>query len=257
MRRQVAVVLGCHACLLAFVPVYTRVRISRIVMAGYWMGLAALFVANLTAAHGLWYSGQPQLVRTALLGVPYHTVVARPLSLLQYAYAVYFASFLLLALACAAAVFRRGERLRSATFAAAIAVIFGAYFVDFTRDSIGATWPYMGELGFAAWALIMSVQLGHDFRAQTSALDVAIAKVDAQAARLRKILDALRALDRKMHAPIELLGASVDLLVPGTAKEDVLLQRLRRAVVRLRDCARSMPGLVAPRSSDDRHTAAT
>lgn len=256
VRRQVAVVLGCHACLLVFVPAYTNVKIPRIVMTAYWIGLAVMFVANLVAPYGLWYSGMPRLARSTLFGQPYHTVVAQPLSLLQYAYAVYFSSFLLLGLACAVRAFRGGDRLRSAMFAAALAIIVAAYLVDVIRESVGATWPYVGEIGFAAWALVMSVQLGHKFRAQSAALALAVSNVEMQAVRLRRILDALRTLERHIHAPIDRLALGVETLVPDTSTEEVLLRRLRRAVAKLRDCARAMPELGVPIISEKHDTAA-
>ena len=80
VRRQVLMVLGCHGCLLVFVPAYTRVRIPRLLMAAYWGGLAIFFLANLWAPYGLLFSGQPELVRSAFRGEPYYTVVAPPMS---------------------------------------------------------------------------------------------------------------------------------------------------------------------------------
>ena len=85
VRRQVLMVLGCHGCLLVFVPAYTRVRIPRLLMAAYWGGLAIFFLANLWAPYGLLFSGQPELVRSAFRGEPYYTVVAPPMSLPQHA----------------------------------------------------------------------------------------------------------------------------------------------------------------------------
>jgi hypothetical protein len=180
VRRQVLAVLGCHACLLLFVPAYTSVRIPRPVMAAYWGGLAILFVANLWAPYGLWFSGPPELLRSAFRGEPYNNIVAPPMSLLQHAYALYFTSYLVVALVCAVTVIRRGARQRGVALAAALALILVSNLVDIIRDTVGGSWPYVAELGFVAWALIMSVQLAHDFRAEAEALGTAITHVEAQ-----------------------------------------------------------------------------
>lgn len=244
VRCQVLFVLGCHACLLVFVPAYTRVPIPRSVMAVYWGGLAILFVTNLWAPYGLWFSGPPELVRSTFFGEPYEAVLAPPMSFLQHAYAVYFTSFLLLASACAIKLFRSGERQRGFTFAAAVVVVLACNLVDFVRDTVGGSWPYVAELGFVTWALIMMVQLAHDFRTQAAALAEALAQVGAQSERLSAILDALRMLEKNMHRPIERLEVGVAALTGTSTQEEALLRRLRRAVARLRECARSMPDLV-------------
>lgn len=249
VRRQVLAVLGCHACLLLFVPAYTRVRIGRLLMTGYWGGLAILLAVNLWAPYGLWFSSQPELVRSTLRGEPYHSIVAPPMSLVQHAYALYFASFLIVALACARSVFRRGERRRGATFGVAVALILVSNGVDFVRDSVGGSWPYVAELGFVAWALIMSVQLARDFRAEAESLGNAIVAVEAQAKRLRSMLDALHALEQNMVAPIEKLETGVAALTAAT-REGELPHRLRRAVTRLREVARSMPDTSAEELAD-------
>lgn len=253
VRRQVMAFLGCHACLLVFVRSYTRVEVPRIVMAFFWMGLPVAFVANLAAPNGLMFSRAPQLVSSTLLGEPYFAIVASPPSLLQYVYGVYFTSFLFLGLACALGAFRRGKRNRIATFAAALALSVTTYVVDLIGDSLGATRPHVGELAFAAWALIMSMQLGHDFRVQSSALHHAIIKLQAQAAQLRSIVDTLQALQRQMRTPIDMLESRIVELVPEAPGEEVLLERLRRSVSRLRDCGRSMPDFDATNKRSGSH----
>lgn len=238
VRRQMAAVLSCHGCLLVFVPAYTNVRIPRTVRTAYWLGLAVLLVANLVAVHGVTF-----------LGPHSRTNIERHMSVLEYACAVYFSSILILGFACAVAAFRRGYRRRSSTFAVALSLVFTGYVVDLVRDNVAATWPYVGELGFAAWALIMSVQLGHDFRVQATTLAAALSNAEAQAARLRSILDALLALERHMRGPTESLAAGLEAIVPETPAEEVLLHRLQRAAARLRECARAMPELGLPASS--------
>ena len=91
----------------------------------------------------------------------------------------------------------------------------------------------------------MSVQLAHDFRAEAEALGNVITKVDAQAKRLRSILDSMRALEQNMHAPLEMLETGVATLAAATTKEAENLHRLRRAVTRLREFGRALPTISA------------
>lgn len=241
VRRQVLAVLGCHACMLVFVPAYTNVRIPRPIMAAFGGGLAILFVANLWAPYGLWFSAPPQLVHSEFWGVAYNSVVAPPMSLLQHAYSVYFMSFLAVALGCASKLVQRGERQRGVTLAAALVLIVASNLMDLARDTVGGSWPYVAELGFVAWALIMSVQLAHDFRAQAEALLRAISQVEAQAQRLSAMLAALRALEQNIHVSLETLEPGVNALAAATTTEGERRQRLRRAVARLREVAGAMP----------------
>jgi len=246
-RRQVLAVLACHGCLLVFVPAYTRVRIPQPVLAVYWGGLAILLVASFWAPYGLWFSGPPELVHKASDGEPYDTIVAPPMLLPQHVYALYFASVLILGLVCALGLFRSGERQRSVTLAAALVLVLASNLVDVIRDSVGGSWPYVAELGFVSWAFIMPVQLARDFRVQAEALGTAIAQVETQGERSRSMLDALRALEQNIHVPLETLEAGVAALTAATAKDHDRLQRLRRAVTRLREVARSMPDVRAAR----------
>jgi hypothetical protein len=247
VRRQVAAILGCHGCMLLFVGAYTRVQLPRSLVAAYWCGLAVLFVANLIAPYGLSFSDEPQLVRSTFLGAPYQSVSAPPMSILEHAYVLYFSSVLVLALICAVNVYRRGERERALALGIAVALLFAHAVADTVRDAVGGSWPYVGELGFVAWALIMSVQLGHDFRGQAEALRKAIAEVDAQAARLRLMLVALQMLEQRIHAPLDQLESRVPTLAAGTSREAANLERICRALTRLRELSRLMPNLhVAP-----------
>ena len=247
LKRQVLAILGCHGCLLLLVPAYTRVGIPAGLLGLYWTGLILLFVANIWAPYGLLISAEPTLVRATIYGTPYAVLVAPPMGPLQYAYAIYFASFLVLALVCAVSVFRRGERQRAAAFGAAIVLILATSVVDMIRDSTAASWPYVGELGFVAWAIIMSVQLAHDFRVQTRALRNGIARVEALAERLSSILEALRVFEREIQAPLARLEVDMAALHVTTSRDEDTLLRLRRATARLRNLARSMPDISAER----------
>jgi len=242
VRRRVVAALLVNASFFVFLPTYTQVRLPRI-MEAYWILLAFLFVANLLAPYGLWFSALPDLRIEMFRGELYSSVIAPPMSFLQYLYAFFFLSQLVLGMGCAIVMYRRGERQRGVTFAAAVAVVGVHMVTDIVRDAVGGSWPYLTEYGFVSWGLIMSVQLALDYRAQAELLAHAIVNVEAQAQRLTSILGALRALEQNMDVPLRTLQAGVATLSSETSNEQSQDDRLRRAVTRLREFSRSMSTL--------------
>lgn len=240
VRRQVAVLQVLMGCFLVFIPAYTGVQIPRRLMGAYWVGLAILTVTNLWAAHGLYFSESPTLVRSTFLGEEYSAVTPPPLALPQYAYALYYFSLLVVAIVCAVKMFRRGRRQPGAVLAIAVTVIIGLAIVDLVRDAIGASWPYVTAYGIVIFGLVMSVQLAHDFRAQADALAKLIAHAEAQGRHQESILEALRALQHNLHAPANELESGMSTLTATTSTEETHVRRLRRAVLRLRALSSSM-----------------
>lgn len=245
VRRRVVAALLANACFFVFLPSYTRAHLPRWLMPAYWLALLALFVVNLLAPYGLWFSARPELHLELFRGEIYSSVIAPPMALPQIAYVVFFVSQPVVAFACAFSMFRRGERQRALTFGAAVLVVGVHMVADFVRDAVGGSWPYLAEYGFVTWGLIMSVQLALDYRSQADRLSGAIAHVEAQSERLTSILHALRSLERNMDAPLETLQAGVSGLPCQTTLEQDQLERLIRAVGRLREFSESMPDLSA------------
>lgn len=239
-RRQYVAVHAFAGCMLVFIPAYTSVRAPRPVMVVYWAALAAAFVANIVAPYGVWYSGLPELVPVELLGRTYNSPVAQPPGILQIAHTAFLIGVLALAVWSAVKVIRRGERQRGLAMVFGVSLILVGTAVDYVRESTGGSWPYVSEFGVVSWALVMSVQLAHDFRVNAQALARAIADVEAQSERLTSMLGALHTLEANMLEPLHTLEIGVAALVDGNTR-DVELQRLQRAVTRLREFSRAMP----------------
>jgi hypothetical protein len=246
-HRQVTILNLSLAGMFVFLPAYTRVHIPRAMTATYWTILVGLFIANLCAPYGLWFSGEPRLVASTFRGEPFTSVVAPAMAAPQLAYASFVISCIVVALCFAVAMFLRGDRQRAVTFAIALVLVLGHGITDVVRDNVGGTWPYVAEFGVVTWGLIMSVQLAHEFRKQTRSLATAIAQVEDQAIRLNAMLDALGALEQNMHEPLGKLEAGIPGLACGSPGDDSQLRRLERAVTRLREFARTMPDLSALR----------
>jgi hypothetical protein len=239
-RLQVLAAHGFMGCFLVFVPSYTGVRLPRALMAGYWCALVVLAVTNLWAPYGLWFSASPELVRATFLGEPYTAVVPTPMTLPQYAYALYYFSLMAVALVCAVKMFRRGSRRRGAIFAVAISVVFALAIVDLVRDAIGASWPYVAAYGIVTFGLLMSIMLARDFRIQADALTAMIVRAEEQEQRQVTILEALRALEHDLHAPTDVLETGMCAFSAASAKEETQVRRLQRAVLRLRELGNSI-----------------
>jgi hypothetical protein len=246
-QRQVSVLIVSLACLFVFGPAYTRIRVPRPMIVTYWSLLAVAFVVNLLMPYGLWFSGEPRLVPSTLVGEAYTSVITPPMAAPQLAFASFVISCVLVALGFAAKMFRRGDRQRAVTFAIALVVVLVHGHADVIRDNVGGSWPYLAEYGVVTWGLIMSIQLAHDFRAQMRSLGEAIAKVEHQARQLDRMLDALHLLEQNMHVPLHTLESRVVDLARRATVEDVQLQRLERAVGQLRAFARAMPDISALR----------
>jgi hypothetical protein len=221
-------------------------------MVVYWSLLAAVFVANWVAPYGIWYSGPPELVGAELLGRPYSSLIAQPLGILQLAHAAFLGSVLALAIWSGSKVVRRGERQRGFALMAGAALLLAFTLVDYVRDSVGGSWPYVSEFGVVSWALVMSIQLAHDFRVNAQALARAIADVEMQSQRLTSMLGALHALEENMEAPLQTLETGVAALADGDS-HDAELQRLQRAVARLREFSRAMPDISARTNVSNAH----
>jgi len=240
-KHQVTVVAVCFACMFVFVPAYSRVRLPWLVTAAFWLGLVVVFIANAWLPYGLWFSGEPTLVPSRFLGESYTTVITPPMGGPQLAFAIFVTSYVMVALVCAGAMYRRGERRRAVTFAIALVVVLVHALSDIIRDNVGGAWPYVAEYGIVSWALIMSVELARDFRDNTRKLGTAIEHVDAQARQLTVMLDSLRALEHDMQRPLHTLESGVVELARGTTAVDPQLRRVERAVTRIDELARSMP----------------
>lgn len=240
-QHQVVIVTLFYGCMFVFVPAYTNVRLPRVANVALWVALAVVFVANLSLPYGLWFSAAPTLISSTFLGEHYTIVVTPPMGPAQLAFAFFVTSYMIVALVCAAKMYRRGERQRGVTFAFAVTLVVAYAVVDIIRDNVGGTWPYLVEYGIVSWALIVSVQLAHDFRETNRTLAKAIGYVDVQAQWLTEMLNSLHVLEHNMRIPLETLESGVVELSHSATAVDPQLRRVERATTRLRELARSMP----------------
>jgi hypothetical protein len=239
-RRQLAAAHGFFACLLWFVPAYTAVRVPRWAAATAWLGLAALFVANLVMPYGIWFSGRPELVRATFAGQPYNSLVGPPLAWPQYLHAVYVLALFGLTLLFALSIARRGQPHRGRALALSFAVLVAAHVVDLVREERNATWPWVSEFGVAAWGLIMSVQLALEYKRMERLLAATLVEVEQRTAELAKLVDAALHVRDRLNSPLQTLELGLALREPRTPAETPMLENLRAAVVELAELGRAV-----------------
>jgi hypothetical protein len=240
MRREVIAAHGFLAGILVFVPAYTRARIPRWLMSAYWAGLALLFVANLVAPYGLWFSAEPELAPSTFRGEPYTVAVAPPMTALQYVHTLYVMSLFVLTFACALDVIRRGERQRGAMLALALVVAVAQHVADVVRDAVGGSWPYLAEFGLVAWGLIMSIQLAIDFRINHQRLHSTLTQAEQHAAELARMVEASLLVRDKLNTPLQTLELGLAMCTASGPKDNETLSDLRREVMELTQRGRAV-----------------
>jgi hypothetical protein len=233
VRKQVVAAHGLIAALLVFVPAYTRVRIPRRVLAAYAMGLFAMFVANLVAPYGVWFSAEPRLVFAAFGGVPYTVVVAPPPSALQWVHAIYVVSVFALTFSCALKQVRHGERRRGLILAVSLVIVIVQHVVDVIREAVGGTWAYSDEFGFVAWSLIMSVQLAIDYRMGAQRLRATLTAAEQHTTELARTAEAALHVRDKLITPLQTLELTLAVREPRALEDQDTLLELRGAVTEI------------------------
>ena len=240
MRREVIAAHGVLAGILVFVPAYTRARIPRWLTSAYWGGLALLFVANLVAPYGLWFSAEPDLVPSTFRGEPYTVVVAPPLTALQYVHTLYVISLFVLTFRCALDAIRRGERQRGATLAIALVVVVGQHVADVVRDAVGGAWPYLAEFGLVTWGLMMSIQLAIDFRVNHQRLRATLNRAEHHSAELARMVEASLLVRDKLNTPLQTLELGLAICTAGGPEDEKALADLRSVVAELAQRGRAV-----------------
>jgi hypothetical protein len=233
VRLQVFAGHGLLAAVLVFVPSYTRVRVPRWLLVTYGVGLGTLFITNLVASNGIWFSAPPQLVQSTFAGKPYTAVVVPSLTAMQYTQTFYVLTVFVLMFTCAAKVVRRGERLRGAMLALALTLAVVPHVVDVIRDAVGGTWPDVAEFGLVTWGLIMSVQLAIDYRISEQRLTATLASVERHAAELSRMVEATLRVRDLLNTPLQTLELALATRTAKRPAEERTLADLRGAVTQL------------------------
>ena len=233
VRKQVVAAHGLIAALLVFVPAYTRIRLPRWLVIAYAVGLAAMFIANIVAPYGIWFSGEPRLVFESCGDVRYTIVVPPSPGLLQYLHTIFVVAVFALTFTCAIKQVRSGERRRGLILAISLSIVIAQHIVDVIREAVGGTWPYSDEFGFVTWSLIMSVQLAIDYRMGTQRLRATLASAEKHATELARTAEAALHVRDKLNTPLQTLELTLAVREPRTWEDQETLTELRDAVTEI------------------------
>jgi len=239
-KRQVIAAHGFIGCVLLFVPRYARIRISRAVMTVYWAALAILFVINLLSPWGIWFSAEPRVVPAYFFGEHYYNVVAPTPGVLQLVHAAYAIAVFAIMFWCAVVMIRRGDRRRGWMLAVALVLVIVHHLADVAQELVGGTWPYVGELGFVTWSLIMSIQLGIDFRDNEHRLGEMLLDADHHRSALAAVVEASLRIRDKLNTPLQTLELGFGVHVADTVDKERVLAEMRYAVVQLAALGRAV-----------------
>lgn len=240
VRKQVMTAHGLIAGLLVFVPSYTHVRLPRWLIASYVVGLAAMFIANLVAPYGIWFSAEPGLEVWTAGGVRHAEIFPPPPSALQLVHALYVVSVFALTFTCAVKQVRRGERRRGLILAVSLSIVILQHLVDVFREAVGGTWPYSDELGFVVWSLIMSVQLAIDYRISSQQLRATLSAAERHATELARTAEAALHVRDKLNTPLQTLELTLATREPHTEEDQETLDELRGAVTEISSLSRAV-----------------
>jgi hypothetical protein len=235
VRKQVVAAHGLIAALLVFVPAYTHVRLPRWLVGTFAMGLFAMFLANLVAPYGIWFSAPPRLELSTYGGVAYTLVFPPPPSVLQWVHAGYVVAVFALTLTCAVKQVRHGERRRGLILAISLLIVILQHLVDVFREAFGSTWVYSDEFGFVAWSLIMSVQLAIEFRIGAQRLRTTLAAAEQHTMELARMAEAALHVRDKLNTPLQTLELTLAMREPRAVEDQDTLVELRHAVTQISD----------------------
>jgi hypothetical protein len=233
MRHQLIAAHGFVAGILVFVPSYTKVQVPRWVLAAFWAGLALLFVANLWAPYGVWFSSEPEITRATFRGEPYSVAIAPSLGPVQYVHTLYVVCLFVLAFTCALVMVRRGGRQRGLMLAIALTIAVVEHLLDVVRDAVDGSWPYVAEFGLVTWGLIMSIQLAIDFRNNQLELQATLRRAEQHAADLARMVAASVLVRDKLNTPLQILELDIAMCTPTGPDDERTLGDIRRAITEL------------------------
>jgi hypothetical protein len=216
-----------------FVGLYTQVRLPRPVAVFVAAALAAWTILNVVLPYGVMFAALPRIVPSASLGGD-TMYILQPSTFSPYtaAWSVFLLVLTAINISRGVIMMRRGGRSRGAVLILASGMVIVFYLVDYIRDLVGGTWPYILEYSIVATGLLMSVQLAIDFRRKDDELASALIRVEHQAARLAPMLRASRALPDALIPVVQSLERGLQELQAGH-NDTADLARSSRAIARI------------------------
>jgi hypothetical protein len=121
---------------------------------------------------------------------------------------------------------RRGRRHKGVLLLLGGGSILVTIIIDIVRNVLGRSWPYVGGFGLVVFSLLLAVDLAINFRENEQ--------------RLTEWVGTAIALRDQLNTPLQTLRFGLATMPAANAAEHARIQRLQRAVTRLRDLGRDL-----------------
>jgi hypothetical protein len=214
-----------------FVRRYTGTRIRPAIAWAYLAMSAGWLVLDLVLPWGLLFSSSPQFSPAEPGKRP--TIVpmlTNPIGLAWQAFNLLTVAW---AMVAGLRLMRRGGQRRGIALVLGGALVLTTVALDIVRDVLAKTWPYLGGLGFAGMALLLSARLASEYRENQQQL----AQMVGAAIRLRD----------QLNTPLQTLRFGLETMPAPTTSERTRIGRLQRAVTRLTALGRELQQRPLPR----------
>lgn len=227
VRLQLLAAHSLIAGVLIFIPAYTKVRLSPWVWRAMWSLLGIFFLVNVLAPYGIWFSGEPRVIATTILGESAHTPVSPPVGPLQYAHALYVVAVGVIAISCAVKMSGGGHHERAISISISLSLVILFHLVDIVGESIGGSWLHVGGFGLVAWGIVMTIQLAVSYREVEDDLVAALARLEAQNAQLSDAIEVSLCVRDRLNTPLQTLELGLAMQPADVAEEGAIIDDLR------------------------------
>jgi hypothetical protein len=210
-RAAVANAIVMIALFGAFVAQYSGMKPRRTVAWAFLALSAVSLVYDLAAPRGLLYEPSTP------------SLTVSPIAL---AWQAFNALTVLWATVVGALLVRRGQRRKGVLLLLGGGSVLATIVIDIVRNVLGRSWPYVGGFGLVVFSLLLAVDLAINFRDNEQ--------------RLTEWVGTAIVLRDQLNTPLQTLRFGLATMPAANAAEHARIQRLQRAVTRLRDLGRNL-----------------
>jgi len=239
-RRLTAVVALGMAAFGWFLAAYARIAIPRPLIALHVAGVVAMAASAVVTPMGAGVGAAPRLTGVAMLDDGVVHIIESDLGVVQVAFFGFVALTFAAGVVLGIQLYRRGERRRGLFLSAVTAPVVIGVGLDLVRDLMGGTWLDLSELGAVSLSLVMSIQLGLDFRADDRKLAATLAGVAQRTAELSAMVEAALEVRDRLNTPLQNLELGLAMRAEDAPAERATLAPMQAAVVELAELGRAV-----------------
>jgi hypothetical protein len=223
-RRGVVAAIILITLWAAFIRRYTGTRIHPAISWGYLAVSAGWLVLDLIAPWGLLFASSPGFTPARPGELPTILPVStNPIGLAWQAFNLLTVAWTVIA---GIQLLRRGRRRRGLVLVLGGSLVLATVGIDFARDALAETWPYLGGLGFVGLSLLLSAELASEYRENEQ--------------RLAQMVGAAIRLRDQLNTPLQTLRFGLETTPVLTTDDRGRITRLQRTVTKLIELGRDL-----------------